>query len=80
MDDERGEWLGLPCTDAAESVGISKYQHRVHKLIAQKLAGKGQVVTASMLGRAKAKAAALLADGSKSKGAARVARYASSPR
>ncbi len=83
LDDAKGEWLDLPCTDPEISVGVSKYQHRIHRHLAQRSAGPGQEVTASMLGRAEAEAerqaAASIAGGTKQRGAARAARYASSP-
>lgn len=79
LDDEVGEWLTIPCTDQQISRGISKYQHKVHKLIAQKNAPKGAEITTFDLANAKDFAEAtvieLFSNGAKTSTATKAARY-----
>jgi len=81
LDDEvGGRWYVLPCADPEISRGVSKYQHKVHKLIARHNLPAGTPVTVSHLKQAKAMAEdtvrLLFEDGAKTSTATKAARYA----
>ncbi|CAO3435717.1 hypothetical protein [Azospirillum doebereinerae] len=79
LDDETGQWHTLPCTDQDVSRHVSKYQHRVHKLIAKRNLAAGVRITVQHLRKAMALAEdsvrRLFEQGAKTTTAARAARY-----
>lgn len=79
LDDETGQWHVLPCTDQDISRHVSKYQHRVHKLMAKRNLAAGMPITVEHLRKAKALAEEsvriLFEHGARTKTAARAARY-----
>ncbi|MER9674592.1 hypothetical protein [Mesorhizobium sp. M0208] len=79
LDDERGEWLMIPCTDPSVSRGVSKYQHKVHRAIARRNLPRHAPVTIGHLEEARRTAEQSVSDlykkGTKAKSVARAARY-----
>ncbi|QCG94484.1 transposase family protein [Azospirillum sp. TSA2s] len=79
LDDETGQWHVLPCTDQDISRHVSKYQHRVHKLMAKRNLAAGMPITVEHLRKAKAMAEESVRiqfeHGARTKTAARAARY-----
>ncbi|CAO3453705.1 hypothetical protein [Azospirillum argentinense] len=79
LDDETGQWHVLPCTDQDISRHVSKYQHRVHKLMAKRNLAAGLPITVQHLREARALAEdsvrALFEKGARTRTAARAARY-----
>ena len=79
LDDERGEWLMIPCTDPSVSRGVSKYQHKVHRAIARRSLPRNAPVTIRHLEEARRTAEQSVSDlyrkGTKGKSVARAARY-----
>ncbi|MEQ6334726.1 Mu transposase C-terminal domain-containing protein [Sphingobium sp. MK2] len=79
LDDDRGEWLMIPCVDQSVSRGISKYQHKIHRALARRSLPKDAPVTIADLeaSRALAEQTAdeLQTTKSKVRSAVRAARY-----
>ncbi|CUS45918.1 TniA putative transposase [hydrothermal vent metagenome] len=79
LDDERGEWLMIPCVDQSISRGVSKYQHKIHRSIAKRSLPKNAPVTVADLeaarGLAEQTAGELQSDVSKVRSKTRAARY-----
>ncbi|KAA0593151.1 putative transposase [Azospirillum lipoferum] len=79
LDDETGQWHVLPCTDQDISRHVSKYQHRVHKLMAKRNLAAGMPITVEHLRKAKAMAEESVRirfeHETRTKTAARAARY-----
>lgn len=79
LDDERGEWLMIPCVDQSVSRGVSKYQHKIHRALAKRSLPKDAPVTIADLeaSRALAEQTAdeLQTTKSKVRSAVRAARY-----
>lgn len=79
LDDERGEWLMIPCVDQSISRGVSKYQHKIHRAIAKRSLSRNVPVTVADLEAARAlaeqTAGELLARTSKVSSTTRAARY-----
>ena len=57
LDDERGEWLVVPCVDQSVSRGVSKYQHKIHRAIAKRSLPRNAPVTVADLEAARGLAA-----------------------
>ena len=79
LDDERGEWLLIPCTDQSVSRGVSKYQHKVHRKIARRSLAPGSPISVADLEGARQKARQSVEElhgkKSKARSTARAARY-----
>jgi putative transposase len=79
LDDERGEWLMIPCVDQSISRGVSKYQHKIHRSIAKRSLPKNAPVTVADLeaarGLAEQTAEELQSKASKVRSKTRAARY-----
>ncbi len=81
LDDLEGRWLSLPNTDPDISVGVSRFQHRLHTARAKAKVAKrgGKVVTNRDILEAKVEiemeAEAVLAEGRRTGAASMAARY-----
>ncbi|MCR6630116.1 MAG: hypothetical protein NVV74_08740 [Magnetospirillum sp.] len=79
LDDDLGRWYVLPCTDPTISRNVSKYQHKVHKLIAKHNLPTGTPITVNHLEMAKALAEetvrTVFENGATTATAAKAARY-----
>lgn len=53
LDDERGEWVMIPCTDQLVSRGVSKYQHKVHRTVARRNLPPGTPIAVAHLEEAR---------------------------
>lgn len=83
LDDLKGEWISLPNADPSISYGVSRHQHRIHKLIARQNVPPGQPITVRDLEKAKETAEKeverLFTEGASNATATRAARYAGDP-